>query len=155
MSRPKMAASLLASTVAMLSPRDPRGKCTTVVPGRTTEAVPSIRPTRLPCAGAGATLGDSSHPRPAPEAPPMPAAPDPIVILGGGFAGVNAARHLERHLPRGHEIVLFSQENHLVFTPLLGNVVGSSINPMHVVWPVRQMLRRAVCRTAAVTDIDL
>src|SRR5437588_5230593 len=81
--------------------------------------------------------------------------PDPIVILGGGFAGVNAARHLERRLPRGNDIVLFSQENHLVFTPLLGNVVGSSINPMHVVQPVRQMVRRATCRTAAVTAIDL
>src|SRR4051794_33947070 len=85
----------------------------------------------------------------------MPAAPDPIVILGGGFAGVNAAQHLARLLPRGHEIVLFSQENHLVFTPLLGNVVGSSINPMHVVWPGRQMIRRSTCRTAAVTAIDL
>src|SRR5262245_53614568 len=84
----------------------------------------------------------------------MPVNSDPIVILGGGFAGVNAARHLERRLPRGQEIVLFSQENHLVFTPLLGNVVGSSINPMHVVWPVRQMVRHTKCRTAAVTDID-
>jgi NADH dehydrogenase len=84
----------------------------------------------------------------------VPEPADPIVILGGGFAGVYAARHLERHLP-GRDIILFSQENHLVFTPLLGNVVGSSINPMHVVWPVRQMLRRANCRTAAVTAIDL
>ncbi|HEY1380096.1 MAG TPA: FAD-dependent oxidoreductase [Gemmataceae bacterium] len=80
---------------------------------------------------------------------------EPIVILGGGFAGVYAARHLERHLHAGHDIILFSQENHLVFTPLLGNVVGSSINPMHVVWPVRQMLRRATCRTAAVVAVDL
>src|SRR5262249_37870437 len=63
--------------------------------------------------------------------------------------------HLERRLPKDRDIVLFSQENHLVFTPLLGNVVGSSINPMHVVWPVRQTIRRATCRTAAVTDIDL
>src|SRR4051794_40200954 len=85
----------------------------------------------------------------------MPAAPDPIVILGGGFAGVNAAQHLARLLPRGHEIVLFSQENHLVFTPLLGDVVGSSINPMHVVWPVRQMARGAACRTAPLSGIDL
>jgi NADH dehydrogenase len=80
---------------------------------------------------------------------------DPIVILGGGFAGVHAARHLQKRLPRGHDLVLFSQENHLVFTPLLGNVVGSSINPMHVVQPVRQMVRRTNCRTAAVTAIDL
>jgi NADH dehydrogenase len=85
----------------------------------------------------------------------VPAPADPIVILGGGFAGVYAARHLQQSLPRGRDIVLFSQENHLVFTPLLGNVVGSSINPMHVVWPVRQMVRRTNCRTAAVTAIDL
>src|SRR5438105_814436 len=82
-------------------------------------------------------------------------ASDPIVIVGGGFAGVYTARAIERLLPADIPIVLFSQENHVVFTPLLGNVVGSSINPMHVVWPVRQMLKRAVCKTAAVNDIDL
>src|SRR5256885_11150969 len=78
-----------------------------------------------------------------------------VVIIGGGFAGVYAARHLQRRLPAGWEIILFSQENHFIFTPLLGDVVGSSINPMHVVWPVRQMARGAVCRTAALTHIDL
>jgi NADH dehydrogenase len=79
----------------------------------------------------------------------------PIVIVGGGFAGVYAARHLEHSLPADRPLVLFSEENHLVFTPLLGNVVGSSINPMHVVWPIRQMVRRVHCRTAGVTGIDL
>src|SRR5690348_9777638 len=77
-----------------------------------------------------------------------------VVIVGGGFAGVYAARYLERRLPAGWHLTLFSQENHLIFTPLLGNVVGSSINPMHVVWPVRQMVRHVTCRTAAVTAID-
>src|SRR5437868_1869188 len=78
-----------------------------------------------------------------------------VVIIGGGFAGVYAARHLQRRLPAGWDLVLFSQENHFIFTPLLGDVVGSSINPMHVVWPIRQMARRATCRTAAVTRLDL
>ncbi|MFO0811297.1 MAG: FAD-dependent oxidoreductase [Gemmataceae bacterium] len=81
--------------------------------------------------------------------------PDSVVIIGGGFAGVYTAKHIEKLVPVDVPIVLFSQENHVVFTPLLGNVVGSSINPMHVVWPVRQMLKRTVCRTAAVTEIDL
>src|SRR6266404_2546676 len=81
--------------------------------------------------------------------------PDSVVIIGGGFAGVYTAKYVEKLLPPEVPIILFSQENHVVFTPLLGNVVGSSINPMHVVWPVRQMLKRTVCRTAAVTDIDI
>ncbi len=78
-----------------------------------------------------------------------------LVIIGGGYAGVYTARHLQRRLPADWDIILFSQENHFIFTPLLGDVVGSSINPMHVVWPIRQMARRALCRTAAVKSIDL
>ncbi len=78
-----------------------------------------------------------------------------IVIVGGGFGGVYTARHLQGRLPRGWRITLFSQENHFIFTPLLGDVVGSSINPLHVVWPIRQMARRAICRTATLTGIDL
>jgi NADH dehydrogenase len=78
-----------------------------------------------------------------------------VVILGGGFAGVYVARHLQGRLPPGWEIILFSQENHFIFTPLLGDVVGSSINPTHAVWPIRQMVRRVTCRTAAVTAVHL
>ena len=85
----------------------------------------------------------------------MSNAPKNLVIAGGGFAGVYTARYLQRRLPAEWEIVLFSQENHFIFTPLLGDVVGSAINPMHVVWPIRQMARRAVCRTATLTGIDL
>src|SRR5438552_18820827 len=78
-----------------------------------------------------------------------------IVIVGGGFAGVYTAKHLQKRLPPGWDVILFSQENHFIFTPLLGEVVGSSINPMHVVWPVRQMVPRVNCRTAALDSIDL
>src|SRR3954454_16884466 len=76
-----------------------------------------------------------------------------IVIAGGGFAGVYAARSLRRRLGPDWDIVLFSQENHFIFTPLLGDVVGSSINPMHVVWPIRQMAQGVICRTAALTRV--
>jgi NADH dehydrogenase len=85
----------------------------------------------------------------------MATATKPIVVIGGGFAGVYCAKRLQRVLPADWEIIHFSQENHLVFTPLLGNVVGSSINPMHVVWPIRQMVPQVNCRTAAVTGLDL
>ena len=78
-----------------------------------------------------------------------------IVIIGGGFAGAYLARGLERSLPAEWELVLFSEENFLTFTPLLAEVVGSSIGPQHVVRPVRQFLRRTLCRTAAVTGLRL
>jgi NADH dehydrogenase len=78
----------------------------------------------------------------------------PIVIVGGGFAGAYLARYLERHLPGGWQIVLFSEENFLTFTPMLAEVVGSSIDPRHVVRPLRQLLKRTLCRTAAVTRLD-
>ena len=47
-----------------------------------------------------------------------------ILILGGGFAGVTLAQHLERRLSSEIEIVLISSENHFVFTPMLAEVVG-------------------------------
>jgi len=82
------------------------------------------------------------------------ASPSTVVIIGGGFAGVNVAQRLERALARDWDVVLFSQENHHVFTPLLGDVVGAAINPMHVVWPIRQMVRRVICHTATVIAVD-
>ncbi len=78
-----------------------------------------------------------------------------IVIIGSGFAGVECAKAMQWRLPRGWRIVQFNESNHLVFTPLLAEVVGTSINPLHVVWPVRQILRNVDCRTATVTRIDL
>lgn len=50
-----------------------------------------------------------------------------IVILGGGFAGVYAVLHLERIFARegGIEITLISDENFLLFTPLLSEVPSS------------------------------
>jgi NADH dehydrogenase len=79
-----------------------------------------------------------------------------IIILGGGFSGVKCAEVLSRKLsPNRAEIVLFNDENHLVFSPLLAEVVGSSINPMDVVVPLRQLFPHVFCRTEAVQGIDL
>jgi len=80
--------------------------------------------------------------------------PQTIVIAGGGFAGVECARRLERILPADWQIVLFNEQNHITFTPLLAEVVGSSISPLHVVWTIRQMLRRTVCHTAEISRLD-
>ena len=50
-----------------------------------------------------------------------------FVIVGGGFAGVTLAQRLERLLPRETEVIVLSAQNHLVFTPMLPEVVGRTI----------------------------
>ena len=52
-----------------------------------------------------------------------------IVILGGGFAGIYTAMHLERLLRRhdDFEILLINKENYFAFQPVLAEVVSGSI----------------------------
>jgi NADH dehydrogenase len=83
-----------------------------------------------------------------------PEASKRIVIVGGGFAGVTLAQRLERLLPAQMEIVVLSSENHLVFTPMLPEVVGRTISPLHVVVPGRQLARRSRWLEAHVNRID-
>jgi NADH dehydrogenase len=78
-----------------------------------------------------------------------------VVIVGGGFAGLTLAQRLERVVPATVEIVLVGAENHMVFSPMLAEVVGRSIEPLHVVVAGRQMVRRTRWLTATVNDVDL
>jgi NADH dehydrogenase len=79
-----------------------------------------------------------------------------IIILGGGFAGVKCATVLSRALSADQaEIRLFNSENHLVFSPLLAEAVGSSVNPIDVIVPLRQLLPGIFCRTEEIQNIDL
>ncbi len=77
-----------------------------------------------------------------------------IIIVGGGFAGVTLAQCLERLLPAETDIVVMSMTNHLVFTPMLPEVVGRTISPLHVAAPGRQLTRRARWIEARVSRID-
>src|SRR5258708_36310649 len=71
-----------------------------------------------------------------------------IIIVGGGFGGVKCAKTLGRELSSQQvEVVLFDLENHLVFSPLLAEAVGSSVNPLDVVVPLRQFLPHGFCPT--------
>jgi NADH:ubiquinone reductase (H+-translocating) len=60
------------------------------------------------------------------------------LVLGGGFAGSYVARLLKR---RGATIV--SHENFMLFTPLLPEAASGTIEPRHVVVPIRQMCPHA------------
>ncbi|MEP7188304.1 MAG: NAD(P)/FAD-dependent oxidoreductase, partial [Roseiflexaceae bacterium] len=80
-----------------------------------------------------------------------------IVILGGGFAGMAALQHLEwrfRH-DTDMEITLISQLNYMVFTPLLAEVAGNSVEPRHAVPPLRAFCRKARFQEGTVRGVDL
>jgi NADH dehydrogenase len=65
-----------------------------------------------------------------------------IVIAGGGFGGFYAARTLERVLPRhSARITLVNDVNFLLYTPLLPGAAGGTLDPRHVVIPLREELR--------------
>ncbi|HSU56214.1 MAG TPA: FAD-dependent oxidoreductase [Candidatus Dormibacteraeota bacterium] len=76
-----------------------------------------------------------------------------IIIAGGGFGGVQCARKLAGE--GEFDVVLFNSENHLVFSPLLAEVAGSSISPLDVVVPLRQLLPNVFCRTEEIQNIHL
>jgi hypothetical protein len=79
-----------------------------------------------------------------------------VVILGGGFGGVTVARRLERLLPRvpGMEVVIVSQSNALLFTPMLAEVASRSLEPNHVGVSVRAACPRTRFRLAEVDRVD-
>ena len=80
-----------------------------------------------------------------------------IVIAGGGFAGLYAARQFERTLARRPdiEVTLISRENFILFTPMLHEVAAGDISPGDIVNPLRRILRRVHVVVAEVEAIDL
>lgn len=77
-----------------------------------------------------------------------------ILIVGGGFAGVALAQRLEKSLPDTVEVVVISVDNHLVFTPMLPELVGRTISPLHVVVAGRKLTNRTRWVEARITEID-
>jgi NADH dehydrogenase FAD-containing subunit len=80
-----------------------------------------------------------------------------IVIIGGGFAGTATALDLERTFRRDPtvEITLIDSENFFTFTPLLAEVPSGSIQPKHIVFPLRALLKQTRVKQAEVKSIDL
>src|SRR5262249_3448454 len=95
-------------------------------------------------------------PEPAPPAPAV-VKKNRILILGGGFGGMTTAENLERVFgaDRSVEITLVSETNALLFTPMLAEVAGSSLEPTHISAPLRASLRRTQVVRGKVTQIDL
>jgi len=80
-----------------------------------------------------------------------------ILILGGGFAGMKTAECLEKELSRDPSvsISLVSETNALLFTPMLAEVAGSSLEPSHISTPLRTTLHRTEFVRGRVASVDL
>ncbi len=81
----------------------------------------------------------------------------PIVILGGGFAGAYGARALKSQLQTdtAQTVALLADQNAMLFHPMLAEVSGSSISPLHVVNPLRLFCRGTSIFMGTVDEIDL
>ena len=95
-----------------------------------------------------------------PELVPTIAAPTNvkrIVILGGGFAGMKTAESLEEQFDGDNSvsISLVSETNALLFTPMLAEVAGGSLEPSGISVPLRSSLRRTQFVRAKVSGVDL
>jgi NADH dehydrogenase len=78
-----------------------------------------------------------------------------IVIAGGGFGGAMAARELERIMPKqAARLVLVNDVNFMLYTPFLPEAAAGTLEPRHVVTPLREILKRTYLRLGAVVGHD-
>jgi NADH:quinone reductase (non-electrogenic) len=80
-----------------------------------------------------------------------------ILILGGGFAGIEALRKLQHQFQNDIEIdiTLVSRDNFFLFTPMLPEISSGMIETRHIATPVRTFCKRAKFYEANVESIDL
>jgi NADH:quinone reductase (non-electrogenic) len=79
-----------------------------------------------------------------------------VLVLGGGFAGMRVAESLQERFrgDRSVSVTLVNNTNALLFTPMLAEVAGSSLEPSHISTPLRSLHGVEFIR-AHVTEIDL
>jgi len=73
------------------------------------------------------------------DSPPTRAAQPHVVIVGGGFGGLYAARALRRAAVR---VTLVDRRNHHLFQPLLYQVASAVLDPSDIAFPIRAAFRR-------------
>src|SRR3954471_7080014 len=84
-----------------------------------------------------------------------PQAQPHVVIVGGGFAGIYASKHLG-HAPV--HVTLIDRKNHHTFQPLLYQVATAGLNPGEIAMPIRTIVRdygNTEVLLAEVTGFDL
>jgi NADH dehydrogenase len=74
-----------------------------------------------------------------------------VVIVGGGFGGLYAARALAGRPVR---VTLLDRRNHHLFQPLLYQVATAALNPSDIAMPLRSILRRAANVTVLLAEVE-
>ena len=77
-----------------------------------------------------------------------------VVVLGGGFAGWYAARHLSGILPWGNWITLVDRNPHMLYTPMLTEVAGGNLDPDYVAVPIRGLPGRVKFLQQQIRAVD-
>ncbi|MFD4481958.1 MULTISPECIES: NAD(P)/FAD-dependent oxidoreductase [unclassified Streptomyces] len=78
-----------------------------------------------------------------------------ILIIGGGFAGMECAHKLERTLKaQDAELRLISPQDHQLYLPLLPHVASGVLTPQSVAVPLRRMLRRTAIVPGGAIGVD-
>ncbi len=77
-----------------------------------------------------------------------------ILIVGGGYVGLYTALRLQKRLSRGRaEVVVVDPQPHMTYQPFLPEAAAGSVEPRHVVVPLRPTLRHCRVITGAVIAI--
>ncbi len=74
-----------------------------------------------------------------------------VVIVGGGFGGVAAAKKLRRS---NVEIILIDRRNYHLFQPLLYQVATAALNPSDIASPIRQIFRKQKNVISAMGEVE-
>lgn len=78
-----------------------------------------------------------------------------VVIVGGGFGGAAAARELERLMPKqSARLSLVNETNFSLYTPFLPEAAAGTLEPRHVVTPLRELLKRTYLRLGQIVAHD-
>src|SRR6185312_17466333 len=85
----------------------------------------------------------------------MTGQPVRILIVGGGYVGMYTALGLQRKLSRGAaEITLVEPQSNMTYQPFLPEAAAGSVEPRHVVVPLRKVLRHCTVLSGAVTRVE-
>jgi NADH dehydrogenase len=74
-----------------------------------------------------------------------------VVIIGGGFGGLEAARALRK---ADVDLTVVDRQNHHCFQPLLYQVATAALSPADVAWPIRHILRAQQNATVLMADVS-